>query len=92
MTDRLEAWSEPPETEEEARERAETLRKQINEETRVFYDAGTAELHLVLARLYVGWALEHVQDLQQFDSDPAPLYPYAESAETDLKNIIMRLD
>ena len=92
MKDQLEAWSDPPESEGEARERAETLRKQVNEEVRVFYDAGTPELHRVLARLYVEWALEHVQDLQQLDSDTAPRHPYAETAETDLKNIIMRLD
>jgi hypothetical protein len=92
MPDRLETWDEPPETEREARQRAEDLRRQITEEARVFFDAGTPELHRQLARLYVEWALEHVQDLQEFDSDTSPSHPYAGTAETDLKNIVLRLD
>ena len=92
MTDRLETWDDPPETEREARQRAEELRLQITEEARVFFDAGTPELHRQLARLYVEWALEHVQDLQELDDGVNPRHPYAETAETDLKNIVLRLD
>jgi len=92
MNDRLEAWSDPPESKAEARERADVLRSQLNEEVRVFYDAGTPELHRVLARLYVEWALEHVQELQELDRDHSPRHRYAPQAETDLKNIILRLD
>jgi len=41
--------------------------------------------HHQLARLYVEWALEHVEQLDDEHS-------YAEQAESDLKNIIFRLD
>ena len=92
MTDRLEAWKKPPSTEEEARERCLALREQITEEVGVFYDKRARMHHRVLARLYAEWALEHVQEMQEFQRKGHPGYSYVMTAETDLKDIICRLD
>lgn len=89
-TNRLpDLWTEPPESEEEAAERVDVIRGYINEEVGDVKDG--QEMRRTLARLYTEWALEHIQDLREFDRENNPRYRYAEQAETDLKNIILRL-
>lgn len=74
-------FEDPPEDTAEARDRVEAIRGYINEEVEAA--VGAYELEYELARLYVEWALEHVENLDTVS--------YTDDAETALKNIIFHL-
>jgi hypothetical protein len=84
-----------PISEPKARDVAEDLRLELNEVAQ--YGIGTVDpmgelsydrdtFHYEMARLYVEWALDHVEEI---DEDR---HPYAPTTATDLRNIIFHLD
>ena len=87
-------WPDDPTDTEQAEQAVDELRLCINEVMQHHEGLGPyhgQELdydhyHLKLAHLYIEWALEHMEQLND------ERHSYAEQAESDLKNIIFRLD